>query len=355
MLVLLLAAIGKKNKGGCNGYVIALKENKEQCFIDTSDVATLLQKSSGGSIKGKPVASFDLHELEKQLEKEPWISEAEMYFDNNNVLHVTVTEKEPVARLFTPSGQSFYIDALGNKIPLSDRMTGRVPFFTGFTDVKDSILLNGVTKLANFIVRDSFWLSQVAQVDIVGKQNFEMIPVVGNHLVKLGAADNLDEKFNRLYIFYKQVLSKVGFDKYRLIDVRFKGQVVASRQSGNVKVNPKEYAKTIERLIKESNEIPETAVRKPVTVTGKYELQKDSVTAPVPELEEIEIKRKPEKKEAANPNPVKPFSPEKEKEDKQPEKKVKEEKKEEKRVPKAVMPPRTPESTPDEEENGGYN
>lgn len=38
-------------------------------------------------------------------------------------------------------------------------------------------------------------------------------------------------------VFYKQVLSKTGFDKYKVIDVQYKGQVVASKYAGNAKVD----------------------------------------------------------------------------------------------------------------------
>ena len=60
-----------------------------------------------------------------------------------------------------------------------------------------------------------------------------MIPVVGNHMVKLGNGENIEQKFNRLFIFYKQVLSKTGFDKYKTIDVQYAGQVVASKKDEN--------------------------------------------------------------------------------------------------------------------------
>ncbi len=83
------------------------------------------------------------------LEHNTWINEAELYFDNKDVLHVTVTEKEPVARIFTATGNSFYIDSIGRKMPLSDKLSARVPVFTGFPEKKvlsaaDSVLLNEV-------------------------------------------------------------------------------------------------------------------------------------------------------------------------------------------------------------------
>ena len=76
---------------------------------------------------------------------------------------------------------------------------------------KDSLLLNDVTSAARFIHNDPFWLAQVEQIDITADRNFEMTPTIGNHTVKLGNGEDIDKKFHRLFIFYKEVMSKTGF------------------------------------------------------------------------------------------------------------------------------------------------
>ena len=38
-------------------------------------------------------------------------------------------------------------------------------------------------------------LAQVAQVDITSQRTYEIVPLVGNQLIKIGNAENLDEKF----------------------------------------------------------------------------------------------------------------------------------------------------------------
>jgi cell division protein FtsQ len=48
--------------------------------------------------------------------------------------------------------------------------------------------------------------------------------------VQLGNGEDYKEKFDRLYSFYKQVWTKVGFEKYEKIAVQFKGQVVATKR-----------------------------------------------------------------------------------------------------------------------------
>ena len=372
MLTLLLAAISSKRKGVCEEYIIRLSGPGSHFFISEQEVTAILKKSCGCELKGEPVESFNLHEMEETLEKNTWISGAELYFDNKNILHVNVSEKEPVARIFTTDGQSFYIDQSGRKMPLSDKLSAQVPVFTGFPGrkkmtVADSALLEGLKQTALFIRNDSFWMAQVAQVDITPGGNLEMIPVVGNHLVKLGRAENIPAKFRRLMIFYQQVLSQTGMEKYKVIDVQYRGQVVASRYAGDPKVDSVQLRKNVEKLLKQSFEAAQdTTVR---VLAPTTQLEKDSAAARGESLP-AEKNSNPEpgtdpnpggkKKDPSAPNhtdgqagtrngtkgkPVMDRATGKKNERPQ-----KGKDKEEPRKPKAVMPKKT-----EEEENGGYN
>lgn len=235
MLSLLIAAIGKKNREDCTGYTITIKGVEENYFIDKDDINKLLKSGAGSAIKGSKIADINLKRLEQLLRDNVWIRKAETWFDNRNVLHVEVYEREPIARIFTQSGNTFYIDSTEKKLPLSEKRTAKVPMFTGFVDKKvysskDSLLLEGIKNIATYIKNDPFWNSQIAQVDITPERTFELSPVVGNHLIKLGDGKDLDKKFDRLMIFYKQVLAQKGFDSYSMIDVQYSGQVVGTRR-----------------------------------------------------------------------------------------------------------------------------
>ena len=255
-------------------------------------------------------------------------------------------------------------------MPLSDKLSAKVPVFTGFPDkkrltVKDSALLQEIRETAQFILADPFWLAQVAQVDINAEGNMEMIPVVGNHIVKLGRGEQIPAKFNRLMIFYRQVLSKTGFDKYKLIDVQYKGQVVASRYAGDPKVDSVQLRRNVEKLLKQYLESADDSVVRilaPVTtlendsLSGNNDLPKENTVNPEqpknpnPGLEpktpsvEKNTDGQAEKKTVKKQDP--PKATEKKKTDPKKAEKIKAEPKK----PKAVMPKK-----PEEEENGGYN
>lgn len=362
MFTLLMAAISKRNKGLCNDYSITIKGVRSNYFIDKKDVEQLLKKTTKGNIKGQLISDINLHELESMLESNTWISDAELYFDNKDVLHVAITEKEPIARVFSTDGNSFYIDKGGEKMPLSEKLSARVPVFTGFPEKKklsaaDSLLLRRVTAIANYIFTDSFWLAQVAQIDITPERNFEMMPVVGNHIVKMGEGENIDRQFNRLMIFYKQVLSKTGFDKYKIIDVQYTGQVVASRYAGNAKIDSVQLRRNVDRLLQQSREAESDTVVKVLPVIQPILTDDDMSNAFIEEAKTISVK--PENK-PVDPNPSKSSSVSKpvEKKDAKPVEKKEEKKKPVKatkpeppeKKPKAVMPPKITEDA-----NGGYN
>ena len=260
LLVLLVAAIGKKKRQHCNDFIVSIKGAENNLFIDQKDVTKVLETAMNGSVKGQPISNFNLRKLEQTLKDNTWVRDAELYFDNRDVLHVSVHEREPIARVFTTAGRSFYIDSGARRMPLSDKMSARVPVFSGFPEKKvltkrDSVMLNDMKKTAWFILNDPFWMSQAEQIDIVSCGlncwQFEMVPTVGNHIVRLGTGDDIEKKFHRLFVFYDQVLKKTGFDRYNTIDVQFSGQVIGSNEKP-AKVDSVQLKLNIEKLLREA-------------------------------------------------------------------------------------------------------
>ena len=235
--ILLGAAMQKKEHKLCSDIKIEITGAEKEMFIDEKDVAELL--NSAGVVTSKSIGSIDLRHLENALEKNAWVKNAEMFFDNQQVLHVNIEEREPVARVFTVEGNSFYLDSSAMRLPLSDKVSVRVPMFTNFPSSKDvlsapdSALLKDVVKIGRCIETDSFWMAQTAQIDIARNGTFEMVPTIGNELVVLGNADDIDKKLKRLYAFYKQAWVQHGLSTYEKLDVEFNGQVVAVRKGAS--------------------------------------------------------------------------------------------------------------------------
>jgi cell division protein FtsQ len=70
-------------------------------------------------------------------------------------------------------------------------------------------------------------MSMIEQVDITAKRKFELIPKIGNQLIVFGDATDAEQKFSKLRLFYKNIITKYGWNKYSQIGLQYKGQVVA--------------------------------------------------------------------------------------------------------------------------------
>jgi cell division protein FtsQ len=232
VLVLLVAAIRYRNNNSCKGFVI----NLTGAGISKKEILALLTPAGAPKIQDRPVQSFDLHRLEITLEKNIWVHKSRLFFDNNNLLHIDVTERTPVTRIFTDDGSSFYLDSTGVRLPLLNQLPLRLPVFTGYPSPKpghrwaDSVLAAGVSQISTFLRRDPYWMAQVAQVNITSDRTFELEPETGTHRISLGDGNDVAAKFHRLFLFDQQVLGRVGLERYERIDVSYAGQVVATRK-----------------------------------------------------------------------------------------------------------------------------
>ena len=236
VLVITIAAIGNNGKGKISNVRITITSPLENRYVTEADIQKALVKAAGNTLKNEPVSSVNLTELEKQLLKNQWIQKAELFIDNNKILRVNVEESKPVARIFATDGSSFYVSAQSKILPLSDRFSARVPVFTAFPAFRhkpDSSLLASVFTLGSFILNDEFWMSQIDQVAITGNEKFEMIPKLGNQVIRFGTSEDHEAKFRKLFAFYKQVMVYTGWNKYAVIDLQFDGQVVAERRNAS--------------------------------------------------------------------------------------------------------------------------
>jgi cell division protein FtsQ len=258
MLTLLIAANRKQKSELCREVVITIKGAGEQVFIDKNDILQTITRIAGGSVVAKPVGQVKLRVIEQALERNAWIRDAETYFDSRDVLHVIVNEREPIARIFTRNGRTFYIDSSGAQMPLLFKETARVLVVTNFTgatryNAADSAMAAKIKIIANAIYKDPFWKEQIGQVDITPKGNYEAIPVIGNHIIRFGKGENIQAKLDNLFIFYRQVLARTGFDKYAAIDVQYEGQIVGIHHGPVSAVDSVQLQKNIEELLSRSN------------------------------------------------------------------------------------------------------
>ncbi len=235
LIVLFVVAWKAKEEKKCTSIQIELVgENTAALFMDEKEILQIIHEQ--GVKEGLPIGAMNLNTLEKYLQTIRWVKNVELFLDNTQSLQVRIEQRIPIARIFTASGNSFYIDKEGLQLPLKQLTVLRLPVFTNFPSDQeklskpDSLLLNDILHFTQAVAADSFFMAQTAQVNIASNGDFELVPSVGDHLVLIGSVENIEDKLNRLYTFYKKVWVQSGLNAYQVIDCRFDNQIVALKK-----------------------------------------------------------------------------------------------------------------------------
>jgi cell division protein FtsQ len=232
-----------------------------QYFIDKKEVDNILQVSSH-SLIGRKIEDINIHDLEKKLRANPFIEYAQVYTDMDGVIRVEISQRQPILRILNRFDQDFYVDQNGLKLPLSPNFTARVLVANGYidegfggkVDTLHTGLAKDIYKTADFIRRDSLWDAQIAQIYVDDKHEIELIPRVGSHRILLGDADSLETKFSNLLAFYKQAIPKVGWDAYKVINIKYANQVVGVKRDSLKNTNP-QVKKDSTKLTQDTSQI----------------------------------------------------------------------------------------------------
>jgi cell division protein FtsQ len=249
MIVLLGFVNQRQEQLLCKQITVNIDESVSHDFIDNSDMLQLI--NSKGKVEGKALGSINTSLLEKIILTNPFVERAEVYSSIDGNLHADVWQRDPIVRIVNMHDEQFYIDKKGEFMPVSDKYTPPVIVANGYiyntyTEMKittpvltddslknDSLMIprtiNQVYALAKFVEADTFWTANTEQIYVNEHQELELIPRVGNHRVLLGDTIDLQDKFRRLMIFYKEGLSKTGWNNYSVINLKFRNQVVCTK------------------------------------------------------------------------------------------------------------------------------
>lgn len=245
LVALLSFAEARHTSKICSKLRVNVLGTDKQQFISYRDVEELVL-NQGDSILNQPISSIALQRIEERLESRAAVKNAEVYLSLNGALHVRVEQRTPLVRVINKRGESGYLDELGYFMPLSEKYAARVLVANGNIEdglwafnyeevaVSDSLrsetVLDEIFELAQFIHERPFWKAQITQVYYNEEGDFELIPRVGAHIIVLGKAEHLEEKFGKLYAFYKKGLPYTDWNAYERINLKFNNQVVCTKK-----------------------------------------------------------------------------------------------------------------------------
>ncbi len=231
-----LIAFSERKQGGavCKDVVVELDNLHENHFMDEADIMKLVE-NSGQSIKGVSISRINLKDIESKLKYDKHILDADLYGDLKGNLVVDVELRRPIARIVQSDAPDAYISEDGVIMPVSEKYTSRVVLISGAFvkgllesgDLNKSEEGKQILEMIEFINDDKFWKAQVAQLDINSAGKISIYPQITGQRVEFGKPENIEVKFKKLMIFYKDILPQRGWTRYERVNLEYEGQVIA--------------------------------------------------------------------------------------------------------------------------------
>lgn len=216
----------------CEKVVVNIDHLYDNYFINEQDVMGLVT-AAGQSLVGSRFEALNLKQLEQKVKDHHYIARAEVYRDLKGNLIIDAEQARPIARIMNPKGPDAYVAADGKLLPVSDRFTARVMLIGGNFDqnliqenLKDSEGGSKLYALLSYVNNNTFWRAQLAQMEMDEKGDITFFTQVSKQFVEFGDAENMEEKFGKLMLFYTNILPQKGWNKYEKVNLKYENQIV---------------------------------------------------------------------------------------------------------------------------------
>lgn len=199
-------------------------------FVDTPTFLNreyILQITKKAKINEKNyIKDLDIDEIEKIIAQNPAVKKNDIYKTINGILYIEITEKKPLARVIDQKQKSYYISKEGELFK-TNKNTAYSIIVNG--NISEILAKKDIFILLKYIKNDEFLSSFIDQIYINNRYDIELIPKIGNQIIKIGSVHNYKNKLKKLKIFYADGLQYIGWEKYKIIDLRYKNQVVCQK------------------------------------------------------------------------------------------------------------------------------
>jgi cell division protein FtsQ len=215
----------KDKENVCHKLEIVFLDSTKIQLISQKDIAQILEENNLNPI-GKTIKFVSTESIEQVLHKNPMIKVAECYKTPSGIVNIRISQRIPKFRVVGLG--SYYIDVDRKAMPVSPNYSAYVPVVSG--NVTVSLVTGKIFDFVTYLEKNPFWNAQIEQIYVRDDKRIELIPRVGEAVIMLGTLDNFEAKLEKLHRLYVKGFNVIGWNRYKVIDLQYKGQVVCNKE-----------------------------------------------------------------------------------------------------------------------------
>ena len=215
----------------CSKINVAIQDSLSKSFISKSEIRQMVADSA----LGLRLADINTDAIEKSLTKSGVISTAEAYTSYPDVLNVVVTQREPVVRI-KADGSDYYCDRAGYILPVSGAKALELPVVTGHLPVElqpgptegtdAEAWLRQLLSFTEKVRNNAYWSEEIEQIEVARDGNMTLYMRKRPFHVLFGSATDLNDKFEKMTVFYKTILPTEEGAAYKVVNIKYKNQII---------------------------------------------------------------------------------------------------------------------------------
>lgn len=240
----------------CKQVTIRVADENTHGFLTKGEIQRLL-KERGIYPLGQPIVATNPRQIETELKRMPFVSDAQCSITLEGHVFITVTQRTPLIRIKNIQNQDFYIDDNGGIMPNSQYVSNLM-IATGY--ISKAYATKYISVIAHYLMDDELWRKEIEQINVTADKQVELIPRNSEHVVNIGKMpqindadppskkyvainDYLKRQLTRLELFYRYVpqtleppipndtTNALNSHSYDYIDLEYNNQIICQRRT----------------------------------------------------------------------------------------------------------------------------
>lgn len=242
LAVLVVVANVNRSRSAVRGIEVSIRYGKTPPLVDDQTVRDSILAHIPALLQHS-VAGVDRDAVVDAASAVPYLDEVSASVSVSGKVVVRARQRRPVVRLYYGDNE-MYLDGKGCLMPAS--RIGSCDVLVAGGDFRmpmpaDSVWrvatsvgnrqLTDLWRVACYLDAESRYGDLIDQLYVERDGDLMMVPKLGNHVIELGSADDLDTKFANLLAFYQKGMPRAGWDTYSRISLKYRGQVVCTKRN----------------------------------------------------------------------------------------------------------------------------
>jgi len=211
----------------CESFEVVIADSNRVQFVLTRDIERLVKRHNLHPV-GKSFGDINTLAIRDTILTNQLVETAEVYTTPAGGIVAAIRQRQPVIRVITSQGRSYYVDQERRIMPVTPAFTVYVPVVTGA--VTETMAREELYDFAMFLQRNADWDAWIEQIEVRSNDDVVLIPRAGDFSIVMGSLKDYPVKLSKFIRFVDQGLNVLGWNRYSEINLKYENQVVCTRK-----------------------------------------------------------------------------------------------------------------------------